>query len=143
LLMHAMLTYTRFGQHTYAIGGSKQSAERAGIDVKRHLIKIYLLSAALTAVGGIVYTARFSGGAVNAGESMLLESIAAVVIGGASLFGGTGTLIGTVIGALIITVIYQGLTFLNLNFAWKYIAVGVVIVVSVLVDQYKERLERA
>jgi ribose transport system permease protein len=138
--MHFILSRTRFGQYTYAVGGNEQSAARAGINVCRHLIVIYMLSAAFAAVGGIVYTARFSAGAATAGEPMLLNSIAAVVIGGASLFGGTGNLIGTLIGALIIAVIEFGLVFINVDAFWQFIAVGVVIIVSVLIDQYKERL---
>lgn len=141
--MHYVLSQTRFGQYTYAIGGNLQSAARAGIDVRRHLVRIYLLSAVFAAVGGVVYTARYAAGAANAGESMLLDSIAAVVIGGASLFGGTGSLIGTLIGALIIAVIQFGLIFIDVNAFWQFIAVGVVIVLSVLIDQYKDKLGRA
>jgi ribose transport system permease protein len=139
-IMHVVLSTTRFGQYTYAIGGNAQSARRAGINVKRHLTVVYMLSATFAAVGGILYTARYGAGAANAGESMLLDSIAAVVIGGASLFGGNGTLIGTLIGALIIAVINFGLIFIDVNAFWQFIAVGVVIILSVLVDQYKVRL---
>ena len=138
--MHLVLSTTRFGHYTYAIGGSAQSARRAGIDVRRHLTVVYVLSAVFAGVGGIVYTARYSAGAANAGESMLLDSIAAVVIGGASLFGGTGTLIGTLIGSLIIAVINFGLIFIDVDAFWQFIAVGAVIILSVLVDQYKARL---
>nr|WP_298681838.1 ABC transporter permease [uncultured Dongia sp.] len=143
LIMHFVLSQTRFGQYTYAIGGNLQSAARAGIDVKRHLIKIYILSACFAGIGGIVYTARYAAGAANAGESMLLDSIAAVVIGGASLFGGTGNVIGTLIGALIIAVIQFGLIFIDVDAFWQFIAVGVVIILSVLIDQYKDKLVRA
>jgi len=141
--MHVLLSQTRFGQHTYAIGGNPQSAARAGIDVRRHLVRVYMLSAFFAACGGIVYTARYSAGAANAGESLLLDSIAAVVIGGASLFGGTGSLVGSLIGALIIAVIQFGLIFIDVNAFWQFIAVGAVIVLSVLIDQAKERLGRA
>ncbi|MDP9045865.1 MAG: ribose ABC transporter [Pseudomonadota bacterium] len=143
LVMHVVLSQTRFGQYTYAIGGNQQSATRAGINVKRHLVLVYMLSAAFAACGGIVYTARYSAGAANAGESMLLDSIAAVVIGGASLFGGTGSVIGTLIGALIIAVIQFGLIFIDVNAFWQFIAVGMVIVLSVLIDQTKDRLGNA
>jgi ribose transport system permease protein len=142
LIMHFVLSKTRFGQYTYAIGGNLQSAARAGINVKRHLTVVYMLAALFAAIGGIVYTARFAAGAANAGESMLLDSIAAVVIGGASLFGGTGNVIGTLIGSLIIAVIQFGLIFIDVNAFWQFIAVGVVIILSVLIDQYKERLGR-
>jgi inositol transport system permease protein len=143
LLMHFVLSQTRFGQYTYAIGGNPQSAARAGIAVKRHLVLVYMLSAAFAALGGIVYTARYSAGAANAGESLLLDSIAAVVIGGASLFGGTGSVIGTLIGALIIAVIQFGLIFIDVNAFWQFIAVGTVIVLSVVIDQTKDRLGNA
>lgn len=138
--MHLVLSTTRFGQYTYAIGGNLQSAARAGVAVKRHLTIVYLVSAAFAGIGGIVYTARYGAGAANAGESLLLDSIAAVVIGGASLFGGTGTLIGTLIGALIISVIHFGLIFIDIDAFWQFIAVGVVIILSVLIDQYKARI---
>lgn len=143
LLMGLILAYTRFGQYTYAIGGNAQSATRAGINVKRHLIIVYLLAAVFAAIGGILYTARYAGGAANAGESILLDAIAAVVIGGASLFGGTGKIVGTLIGALIIAVIQFGLIFIDVNAFWQFIAVGVVIILSVVIDQYKEQLLRA
>ncbi len=143
LVMHIVLSQTRFGQYTYAIGGNPQSAARAGINVRRHLVWVYMLSAAFAAIGGIVYTARYSAGAANAGESLLLDSIAAVVIGGASLFGGTGNLIGSLIGALIIAVIQFGLIFIDVNAFWQFIAVGTVIVLSVLIDQTKDRLGNA
>jgi predicted ABC-type sugar transport system permease subunit len=140
IIMHLLLSKTRFGQYTYAIGGNPQSAVRAGINVKRHLLVVYVIAAAFAAVGGIIYTARFAAGAANAGEPMLLDSIAAVVIGGASLFGGTGNVIGTLIGALIIAVIQFGLVFIDVNAFWQFIVVGIVIILSVLIDQYKDRL---
>jgi predicted ABC-type sugar transport system permease subunit len=140
VVMHLLLSKTRFGQYTYAIGGNPQSAVRAGINVKRHLLVVYVIAAAFAAVGGIIYTARFAAGAANAGEPMLLDSIAAVVIGGASLFGGTGNVIGTLIGALIIAVIQFGLVFIDVNAFWQFIVVGIVIILSVLIDQYKDRL---
>ncbi|RFU46301.1 ABC transporter permease subunit [Paraburkholderia sp. DHOC27] len=140
IVMHLLLSKTRFGQYTYAIGGNPQSAVRAGINVKRHLLMVYVIAAAFAAVGGIIYTARFAAGAANAGEPMLLDSIAAVVIGGASLFGGTGNVIGTLIGALIIAVIQFGLVFIDVNAFWQFIVVGIVIILSVLIDQYKDRL---
>jgi predicted ABC-type sugar transport system permease subunit len=134
------LTETRFGQHTYAIGGNRQAAARAGINVPRNTVALYALSALGAGIGGILYTTRFSAGAPQAGEPLLLDSIAAVVIGGASLFGGSGTTMGTVIGALIIAVIQFGLVFVDVEPFWQFIAVGVIIVISVLVDQSQKRL---
>ena len=140
LILHYVLSQTRFGQYTYAIGGNRMAAIRSGINVRRHTMMIYLIAAGCAGIAGMIYTSRFSAGAAQAGEPMLLDSIAAVVIGGASLFGGSGTIIGTVIGALIIAVIQYGLVFVNVEPFWQFVAVGVVIIVSVLVDQSQSRL---
>jgi ribose transport system permease protein len=135
-----LLSQTRFGRHTYAIGGSQEAARRAGIPVVRHTILIYMLSALLASLAGVLYTMRFSNGAADVGDPLLIDSIAAVIIGGASLFGGEGNILGTVIGALIIAVIQNGLIFLGIDPFWQFIAVGAVIILAVLVDQAKKQL---
>jgi ribose transport system permease protein len=135
-----LLSQTRFGRHTYAVGGSEEAARRAGIPVIRHTILIYLLSALLAALAGVLYTMRFSNGAADVGDPLLINSIAAVIIGGASLFGGEGTVLGTVIGALIISIIQNGLIFLGIDPFWQFIAVGAIIILAVLVDQAKKQL---
>ncbi len=140
IAMHYVLSQTRFGQHTYALGGNRAAAVRAGINVRRHTLLLYMISAGCAGIAGLLYTARFSAGAAQAGEPLLLDSIAAVVIGGASLFGGSGTIIGTVIGALIIAIIQYGLVFIDVEPFWQFVAVGIVIIVSVLIDQSRERL---
>jgi ribose transport system permease protein len=137
------LSQSRFGQHTYAIGGSRQASLRAGINVSRNTVALYILSALTAGIGGILYSARFSAGAAQAGEPLLLDSIAAVVIGGASLFGGSGTITGTIIGALIIAIIQYGLVFVNVEPFWQFVAVGIVIIISVLVDQTQKQLSGA
>ena len=139
LILHYVLSQTRFGQHTYAMGASKAAASRAGIDVSWLTLKIYVLSAVMGGVAGALYTGRFSAGAPQAGEALLLDSIAAVVIGGASLFGGSGTIWGTVAGAFVIAVIQYGLVLVDVQPFWQFIAVGGVIIVSVLVDQTQRR----
>jgi ribose transport system permease protein len=137
--LHYLLSQTRFGQYTYAIGGNRQAAVRAGINVGRVTIWLYVLAALCAGLDGVLYAGRFSAGAAQAGEPLLLDSIAAVVIGGASLFGGSGTLVGTLIGALIVAVIQYGLVFINVEPFWQFVAVGVVIIISVLVDQSQRR----
>jgi len=137
--LHYLLAQTRFGQYTYAIGGSRQASVRAGINVRRVTVWLYILSGLCAALGGVLYAGRFSAGAAQAGEPLLLDSIAAVVIGGASLFGGSGTLVGTLIGALIVAVIQYGLVFINVEPFWQFVAVGVVIIISVLVDQSQRK----
>lgn len=139
LAMHYLLSQTRFGQHNYAIGANVQAARRAGIDIKSHVLRLYVLSAICAGLGGALYAARFTAGAAQAGEPLLLDSVAAVVIGGASLFGGSGSIIGTVAGALVIAVIQYGLVFLDVEPFWQFIAVGVVIIISVLIDQAQRR----
>jgi ribose transport system permease protein len=143
VIMHYLLSQTRFGQHNYAIGANAQAARRAGIDIKGHLLRLYVLSAICAGLGGALYAARFTAGAAQAGEPLLLDSVAAVVIGGASLFGGSGTIVGTIAGALVIAVIQYGLVFMNVEPFWQFIAVGVVIIISVLIDQLQRRFSGA
>ena len=140
LIMHYLLSQTRFGQHTYAMGASQAAARRAGINIRGLTMQIYFLSAIMAGVAGVLYTGRFSAGAPQAGEPLLLDSIAAVVIGGASLFGGSGNIAGTIAGALVIAVIQYGLVFIDVEPFWQFIAVGAVIIISVLVDQTQRRL---
>ena len=97
----------------------------------------------MTAGAAVLMTARLNSGSPNYGETMELQAIAAAVVGGASLFGGSGTITGTVIGALIIAVIQYGLVFVNVEPFWQFVAVGIVIIISVLVDQTQKQLSGA
>jgi ribose transport system permease protein len=137
-----ILAKTQFGQHLYAIGGNYQAAVRAGIRVNRTIILVYIIAGVLAGIAGALWAARFTSGAANAGETTTLMAIAAVVIGGASLFGGEGTIIGTVIGALIIATIQFGLVVLGLQPFWQFLAVGIVVIIAVIVDQFGRKLER-
>jgi len=133
-----VLRRTQFGRHTYAIGGNVEAALRAGIPVDRRIIQIYMLSAMTAGIGGFVSTLRYTAGSAVIGDPLLLSSIAAVIIGGVSLFGGAGTIIGTVIGALIIAVLTTGLVMLNVDAFWQFIVVGTVVIVAVLIDQSRD-----
>ncbi len=137
-----ILARTKFGQHTYAIGGSMDAAERAGINVKRHLIKVYMISSFFASLAGVTYVLRFITGRAPAGSARLLDAVVAVVIGGASLYGGTGAIIGTVIGALIIGALETGLVNLGIPTYNLYIAVGCILIFAVLVDQFFPELVR-
>ena len=141
ILAHYILSYTKFGQHTYALGGNRQAAIRSGINVKKHILLLYMLCAFCAGIAGMIYTARFSAGAPQAGEPLMLDAIAAVFIGGASFFGGSGKIIGTVIGALIIAVIQFGIVFIDIKPFWQFVVVGIVIIVAVIVDQSKNKLK--
>ena len=140
VLAHYLLTYTKFGQHTYALGGNRQAAIRSGINIKKQILLIYMLCSVCAGMAGMIYAARFSAGAPQAGEPLMLDAIAAVFIGGASFFGGSGKIIGTVIGALIIAIIQFGIVFINIKPFWQFVVVGVVIIIAVVVDQSKNKL---
>jgi len=131
-----ILARTQFGQHTYAIGGSVDAARRAGILVDRHLIKVYMISSFFAALGGVMFTLRYVTGRADAGSARMLDAIAAVVIGGASLYGGTGTMIGSIIGTLIIGVLETGMVNLGLPTYNKYVYVGIILIMAVLIDQF-------
>lgn len=133
-----ILHKTQFGRHTYALGGNMEAARRAGIPVDRRVIMLYVMSATTAGIAGFLSTLRFTAGSAVIGDPLLLSSIAAVIIGGVSLFGGAGTVIGTVIGALIIAVLTTGLVMLNVQAFWQFIVVGVVVIVAVLIDQSRE-----
>ncbi len=133
-----LLHRTQFGRHVYAIGGSMDAAVRSGVPVDRRVIAIYILSAATSGIAGFLSTLRFTAGSAVIGDPLLLSSIAAVIIGGVSLFGGAGTVIGTVIGALIIAVLTTGLVMLNVEAFWQFIVVGTVVIVAVLIDQSRD-----
>ena len=133
-----LLHRTQFGRHTYAIGGNMDAAVRAGIPVDRHIIQLYMLSAATSGIAGFLSTLRYTAGSAVIGDSLLLSSIAAVIIGGVSMSGGSGTIIGTVIGALIIAVLTTGLVMLNVDAFWQFIVVGAVVIVAVLIDQSRD-----
>jgi ribose transport system permease protein len=138
LLGMFLLAKTQFGRHTYAIGGNREAALRAGVPVDRHTIMLYVMSAASAGLAGALHTARFSGGAADAGDAMMMMSIAAVVIGGVSLFGGEGRVLGTVIGALILAVLQTGLIMINVKTFYQYIVVGIVVIMAVLMDQARD-----
>lgn len=133
------LRYTRFGRYTVAIGSSEEAARRVGIDVDRHLLKVYALSGLLAGMAGIMSLARFSNTTIQGHDTDNLQSIAAVVIGGTSLFGGIGTMFGTLVGVFIPTTLQNGFVILRIQPFWQEVAVGVVLIAAVYVDQLKRR----
>lgn len=133
-----VLRQTKFGRHTYAIGGNVEAALRTGIPVDRHIIMLYVMSASTAGIAGFLSTLRFSAGSAVIGDPLLLSSIAAVIIGGVSLFGGAGSVVGTVIGALIVAVLTTGLVMLNVQPFWQFIVVGSVVILAVIIDQSRD-----
>lgn len=133
---------TRFGRYIYAIGGNEDAARLSGISVTKVKIWVYSLAGMLAAVGGMLVTARLDSAQPNAGMSYELDAIAAVVIGGTSLSGGKGTIIGTVLGALIIGVLNNGLVLLNVSPFWQQVVKGMVILLAVILDRSNQKDEK-
>ena len=139
LVSGLLLAFTRFGRHTYAIGSNAEAARRVGIKADRHLVKVYALSGLLAGIAGVLSLAHYTTTTIASHSSDNLGAIAAVVIGGASLFGGVGNVGGTVIGVLIPGVLRNGLIILGAQRFWLDVAVGAVLVVAVFFDQLRRR----
>ncbi|QUH28330.1 ABC transporter permease [Vallitalea guaymasensis] len=139
LLTHIILRKSTFGKSIYAIGGNEQAAIVCGLNVKKIKILIYTFAGVMSAVGGIVLTARVSSGNPTAGLSYELDAIASAVIGGTSLSGGVGYISGTIIGALIIGVLNNGLTLIGVSPYWQQVVKGLIIVGAVILDAYKNK----
>lgn len=133
------LRHTVFGRAVYAVGGSEEVARLSGIRIVRLKVAIYALAGFCAAVGGLVLTSRLNSAQPVAGQGLELDVIAAVVIGGASLSGGQGTAFGTLLGALIIGVLRNGLNLLNVSSFWQQVAVGGVIAAAVMTDTLRRR----
>lgn len=136
---HIFLTRTVWGRDLYAIGGNREAARLAGIPVERRLNLAYALSGLAAAIGAIVLAGRMNSGFPLAGSGAELDAIAAAIIGGASFFGGVGTVSGTLIGALIIGFLRNGLNLLDVSAYWQMIVIGCVIVAAVFVDVLRQR----
>lgn len=139
VVFHILLTYTRYGKFTYAIGANPQAARVSGINIGAHLIKVYMVAGLLSGLAGVLTAARAASGQPGMGVGYELDAIAAAVIGGTSLAGGMGRITGTVIGTLILGVVTSGFTFLRINPYNQEIVKGIIIVTAVAVDQYRLR----
>ena len=132
---------TRFGRYIYAIGGNENASLLSGIPIAKVKIGVYALAGILAAVGGIMVTARLDSAQPNAGFSYELDAIAAVVIGGTSLSGGRGTILGTVLGAIIIGVLNNGLILMSVSPFWQQVIKGLVILLAVIIDKSNQKSE--
>lgn len=140
LIFGFVLARLRLGVHIYAVGGSAEAAHYSGVTVEKVKIVVYAISGFLAAVAGIIMTSRLNSGQPILGEVMELDAIAAVVIGGTAMTGGQGGLLGTAIGVLIIIFLHNGLNILGVSAFWQKVAIGLVILVAVLVDQLRQRM---
>lgn len=136
------LAKTRFGRRSHAIGSNSQAVTRTGVNVNRHLLRIYTLSGLVAGLAGYIAMSQLGVATITAGANDELSTIVAVVIGGASLYGGRGSIAGTVVGALIVAVLQTGLVVAKTNSAWQLIAVGLILIGALLADRQRVKAAR-
>ncbi|WP_104087241.1 ABC transporter permease [Arthrobacter sp. GMC3] len=134
-----ILSKTVLGRYTYSIGSNEQATALSGVNVTKWTVLIYTLAGSFTGLAGVIATARLNSAQPAGGMGLELQAIAAVVIGGTSLQGGKGSIIGTVIGALIMSVLTNGLTLMSIPQEWQQVAVGVVIILAVYLDMMRRK----
>ncbi|MGV7213083.1 ABC transporter permease [Bradyrhizobium sp. UFLA05-112] len=139
VVMHVVLRYTRYGKFTYAIGANPQAARVTGINVERHIVKIYAVAGLLSALAGIVVAARGLTAQAGMGQMYELDAIAMAVIGGVSLSGGRGSVLGTTIGMIIFGVVISGFTFLRIDAYYQEMIKGAIIVAAVVTDVHRQK----
>ncbi|WP_338026195.1 MULTISPECIES: ABC transporter permease [Cohnella] len=139
VIMSIILYKTKFGRYIFAVGGNENAAHISGIRVSRVKIWVYVINGLLAGLAGVLLASRISSGQPNSGMGYELDAIAAVVIGGTSLFGGRGSMLGTIVGVLIIGVINNGLNLLDVSSYWQQIIKGVIIAGAVILDQRAKR----
>ncbi|MDP9920467.1 ribose transport system permease protein [Variovorax boronicumulans] len=125
---------TRWGQEIYAVGANPEAARLSGVPVKRRLVLVYAVSGAMAGLASLIFLARLNSAEGDIGEALTLPAIAAVLIGGTSLFGGVGSVFGTLIGALILTLVLNGMNLLAINANWQPVVTGVIVVAAVFLD---------
>ena len=139
VISYLSLRYTRLGLYSYAIGGNEQATRFSGVSINRYLLAVYTLMGLAAGIAAVMLTSRLNSSQPNVAVGAELDAIAAVVIGGTSLFGGEGTIVGTIIGALLMAVIRNGLTLMHISAFYQQIVIGAVIVLAVLIDRLRRR----
>ncbi len=139
IIMFVILERTKFGRHIYAIGGNRDAARLSGVKVKLVEMVVYLFSGIFSGLGAVLLTARLNYATPVAGTGYELDTIAAVVIGGTALSGGQGKIIGTLVGALMLGILRNGLTILNVSSFFQQIIIGAVIIIAVFMDKLNEK----
>ncbi|MGD8622602.1 MAG: ABC transporter permease [Anaerolineales bacterium] len=134
-----LLRYKPVGRHVYAVGGNREAALVCGIDVKRLIISVYVISAIIASLAGLILLARVASAQPNAGMGMELDSIAAVLIGGASVSGGYGSVVGTIVGVFMLGFINNGLNLLGVSGYYQYVFKGAIILIAVIVETLQHR----
>jgi ribose transport system permease protein len=134
-----VLARTRFGRNIYAIGGNRDAATLVGIRVWRVEFIVFGLAGMFAALAGILYASRMDSAQPSVGEGWLMGAITAAIIGGTSLRGGQGTIIGTIFGALLMAVLANGIVLLNVSGYWERVIVGFVVLIAILVDLFRRK----
>lgn len=137
IVLYVLLHKTAFGKSVYAIGGNEKASYISGVKLNKVKIIIYSISGIMASISGLIITSRLSSAQPTAGASYEMDAIAAVVLGGTSLSGGKGRILGTLIGALIIGVLNNGLNIIGVSAFWQQVVKGVVILIAVLIDRFK------
>lgn len=140
LLVGTVFTHrTTWGQQIYAIGANPTVADLSGIPVRRRVALVYVISGAMAGLAALVFLARLNSAEADLGESLTLQAVAAVLIGGTSLFGGSGTLTGTLLGCIVLAVVLNGMNLLSISGSWQPIVSGAIVIASVLFDALGRR----
>lgn len=137
--MHIFLTYSVFGRRIYAIGGNEEATRLSGINIKKIKCIVYGISGLMASITGIILVARFSSAQTSSGDGWELDAIAAAVIGGTSLMGGSGSVVGVLIGAAIMGVIRNGLVLMRVSAYWQTAIMGLIIILAAVIDRLKNR----
>jgi ribose transport system permease protein len=132
-----VVKYTTFGRNVYAVGGTKEAARISGVNVNRVSFSVYVFTGALAGLTGVLMAARLASGQPNAGTGYELTVIAAAVIGGTSAFGGVGSIVGSALGAIFMQIMGNSLTLMRIDVYWQSVAIGVILLVAVIIDQYR------
>ena len=134
-----LTTKLRFGRYIYAVGGNMEASRWSGIAVVKVKIIVYMIMGILTSIAGLIVVARLGSGQPSAGQNFEMDCITAAVVGGTSMSGGRGKILGTVVGVLLLTVLTNGMTLVGINTYWQQVFKGVIIVVSVLADTHTKK----
>ncbi|HEY8391786.1 MAG TPA: ABC transporter permease [Capillibacterium sp.] len=136
-----ILKNTPFGRYVYAIGGNESAANLVGINVPRVKISVFAISGFLAALSGMLYASRMAGGQPTTGQTWVMPTVTAAIIGGTSLAGGEGTILGTMVGAILMGVLTNGIVLLNISSYWERVIIGVVVILAVIIDIFRNKKE--
>lgn len=140
ILFHVVLTRTPFGRAVYAVGGNEEAARISGINTKKTKFYVYLITSALAGLAGVFMAARLGSGEAAAGTGYELTVICGSIIGGTSVLGGTGTILGAILGGLFMEILTNSLTLMRISVYWQQLVVGTILILAVMLDQYKRNM---